>query len=60
LIVLPHPQVQHRPFVLQPLHDVAPRWHHPVFGQPAAYYLARLRQAKGGKILDVVNEAVRS
>ena len=55
-LILPHPQIQFRPFVLQPLRDVAPHWHHPVLGQTAAYYLARLKRAKAGKILEVVHE----
>lgn len=54
-LVLPHPQIQFRPFVLQPILDIAPHWHHPVFGQTAAHYLARLKWAKSGKILEVVH-----
>ncbi|MGH6827022.1 2-amino-4-hydroxy-6-hydroxymethyldihydropteridine diphosphokinase [Methyloceanibacter sp.] len=29
-LVLPHPQLEQRPFVLRPLLDVAPDWRHPV------------------------------
>ena len=29
-LVLPHPQLENRPFVLRPLLDVAPDWRHPV------------------------------
>lgn len=29
-LVLPHPWVENRPFVLRPLLDVAPNWRHPV------------------------------
>ncbi len=32
--LLPHPGAAERLFVLLPLHDVAPRWRHPVTGQP--------------------------
>jgi 2-amino-4-hydroxy-6-hydroxymethyldihydropteridine diphosphokinase len=28
-LVLPHPQIENRPFVLKPLLDVAPNWRHP-------------------------------
>ena len=31
-LILPHPWVQDRPFVLLPLRDVAPGWTHPVSG----------------------------
>lgn len=29
-LILPHPQLENRPFVLKPLLDVAPNWRHPV------------------------------
>ena len=31
-LILPHPRVQDRAFVLVPLKDVAPQWQHPVLG----------------------------
>ncbi|MEL6227762.1 MAG: 2-amino-4-hydroxy-6-hydroxymethyldihydropteridine diphosphokinase [Pseudomonadota bacterium] len=41
-LVLPHPKVAERPFVLQPIRDIAPHWRHPVTGLTAAAMLARL------------------
>ncbi len=47
-LTLPHPQAHMRPFVLVPLHDVAPRWRHPVLQQPASQLLAGLPGAGKG------------
>jgi 2-amino-4-hydroxy-6-hydroxymethyldihydropteridine diphosphokinase len=40
--VLPHPRLDRRAFVLAPLADIAPEWHHPVSGRDAAELLAGL------------------
>jgi 2-amino-4-hydroxy-6-hydroxymethyldihydropteridine diphosphokinase len=40
--VLPHPRAHLRPFVLVPLHDVAPAWIHPVLGLCPADLLGEL------------------
>ncbi|MCY4180325.1 MAG: 2-amino-4-hydroxy-6-hydroxymethyldihydropteridine diphosphokinase [Litoreibacter sp.] len=34
-LILPHPRIQDRAFVLGPLCDIAPDWHHPVLGRSA-------------------------
>ena len=39
-LVLPHPRLAERAFVLAPLTDVAPRWRHPVTGASAVSLLA--------------------
>lgn len=41
-LVLPHPEMHRRAFVLVPLLEVAPRWRHPVLGVEARTLLARL------------------
>lgn len=35
-LVLPHPLLHQRPFVLVPLHDLAPHWRHPVLQRTIA------------------------
>jgi len=45
-LVLPHPRLQERAFVLLPLAEVAPDWVHPVDGTPIADLLAALPQAE--------------
>lgn len=44
-LILPHPRLQDRAFVLVPLADVAPDWVHPRTGQSVAQMLAALPQA---------------
>jgi 2-amino-4-hydroxy-6-hydroxymethyldihydropteridine diphosphokinase len=44
-LILPHPRVQDRAFVLIPLRDAVPDWHHPVTGQSVAEMVAALPEA---------------
>lgn len=44
-LVLPHPFMHQRAFVLKPLCDVAPDWQHPVFRRKAKDLLAKQRLA---------------
>ncbi len=41
-LVLPHPELHHRTFVLEPMKELAPRWVHPVFRLPVNALLRRL------------------
>ena len=41
-LILPHPRLQDRGFVLAPLMDVAPKWRHPVLGLTVAQMFAQL------------------
>ncbi len=41
-LILPHPRLQDRAFVLVPMGDVAPDWCHPVLGQTVAQMVAAL------------------
>ncbi len=44
-LILPHPRMQERAFVLVPAADVAPDWRHPVSGRSIAEMLAALPEA---------------
>lgn len=50
-LVLPHPLAHLRPFVVAPLLEVAPYWHHPVSHRSAAQLWARLARSGEGRIL---------
>ena len=51
-LILPHPGLAGRPFVLQPLAEIAPRWHHPLTGLTARQMLRQLRPSRGGEIIN--------
>ena len=45
-LVVPHPRMQGRGFVLYPLQEIAPGWIHPVLGQSVAELIAALPEAQ--------------
>jgi 2-amino-4-hydroxy-6-hydroxymethyldihydropteridine diphosphokinase len=54
-LILPHPELQKRAFVLQPLSDAAPAWQHPRWALSAKALLAQLNPSlRRGVTLDSV------
>ncbi len=41
-LILPHPGIAQRPFVLEPLREIAPFWHHPLTGLTPAQMVQAL------------------
>jgi 2-amino-4-hydroxy-6-hydroxymethyldihydropteridine diphosphokinase len=55
-LILPHPGIANRPFVLQPIMDIAPFWHHPVNRLTAAQMLKRLPRNAPGRVIGIVGD----
>lgn len=47
-LILPHPHLHHRAFVLQPLLDLAPDWRHPVLKDSARAFLRAIPERRRG------------
>lgn len=50
-LVLPHPLLHERPFVLAPLDEVAPDWRHPVLRRTARQLWFRKRNESSGRVI---------
>lgn len=44
-LILPHPELSKRGFVLVPLAEIAPDWRHPVIGEPIRVLVEKLRES---------------
>lgn len=53
VLILPHPRLQDRSFVLIPLADIAPGWRHPATGRTVAEMAAALPEAEKAQIRPV-------
>lgn len=50
-LVLPHPLLQQRPFVLAPMDEIAPNWRHPVLRRTTHQLWLRVRDERSGRVL---------
>ena len=53
-LVLPHPWMEKRPFVLRPLLDVAPNWRHPVTKRRAEELWRSVARSREGQVIQAL------
>lgn len=56
-LVLPHPELHSRAFVLVPLLEIAPHWRHPVLGVAGRTLLVRIDPRKRAGVLQTLDSA---
>lgn len=59
-LILPHPEMHTRAFVLAPLLEVAPAWRHPVLGRSVRALLAQLRPADRAGVRQALDSAANT
>ena len=57
-LILPHPRMQERAFVLVPLADVAPGWRHPALGRTVSQMVAALPEAARTEVVPLSNQSL--
>lgn len=59
-LILPHPEMHMRAFVLAPLLEVAPTWRHPALGRSVRALLAQLRPADRASVRQALDSAANT
>jgi 2-amino-4-hydroxy-6-hydroxymethyldihydropteridine diphosphokinase len=59
-LILPHPEMHARAFVLVPLQEVAPAWRHPVWGRSAKALLVQLPPSSRASVRQALDSAANT
>ena len=52
-LILPHPRMHERAFVLIPVRDVAPEWRHPILGTTVTEMIDRLEEGETASVVPI-------